>query len=208
MIGYLRGIPIKIMPQVVILDVGGVGYYVNTKENGVRSSGTGPGSSSDEISLFIHTRVREDAINLYGFLTQEELSTFELLLSIHAVGPSLALAILSKFSPNDLVKAVSQNDASLLKIVPGVGAKTAERLLVELKQKTDWIASDLSSNSNIVPVSLRFEIKEALEQLGYTPDEIRFGLQSLPDEGSESDLLKAAIKSITGAKRENRRGIG
>src|SRR5271154_6901339 len=131
MIGHLRGHLAEKRTNQVVVDVGGVGYLVFIP----LSTFYALGELRDEITLIIHTHVREDALALYGFLTAREKHLFELLISASGVGPSLALKILSGMSVDDLVPAVRSGDLARLTRIPGVGRKTAERMIVELRDK-------------------------------------------------------------------------
>src|ERR1700684_2990807 len=131
MIGSLRGKLIDKRPNLVLLDVGGVGYQVLIP----LSTFAVLGALHDETTLLIHTHVREDQLSLYGFLTAREKQCFELLISASGVGPSLALKILSGMGIEDLVPAIRKSDIAQLVLIPGVGKKTAERIVVELRDK-------------------------------------------------------------------------
>src|ERR1700722_7193470 len=131
MIGSLRGKLVEKRPNVVLIDVGGVGYEVIIP----LSTFSSLGALHSESTLLIHTHVREDQFSLYGFLTAREKQCFELLISASGVGPSLALKILSGMGIEDLVPAIRKGDIARLVLIPGVGKKTAERIVVELRDK-------------------------------------------------------------------------
>src|SRR5205085_8231059 len=135
MIGQLRGRLAEKRPNQVLVDVGGVGYLVQVP----LSTFAALGELHTEVTLLIHTHVREDAFSLYGFLSSREKHFFELLLSASGVGPSLALKILSGMSVEELVPAIRGNDLGRLTKIPGVGRKTAERMVVELKDKLETV---------------------------------------------------------------------
>ena len=135
MIGQLRGILAGKRPNQVLVDVGGVGYLVQVP----LSTFAALGELHTEVTLLIHTHVREDALALYGFVSSREKHFFELLLSASGVGPSLALKILSGMSVEELVPAIRGNDLARLTSIPGVGRKTAERIVVELKDKLEAV---------------------------------------------------------------------
>ena len=146
------------------------------------------------VFLHVHTHVREDAIVLYGFATGDERACFEALLGAHGVGPALALAILSSLSPVSLRRAVATDDVDALTIVPGVGKKTAARLLLELKSRLDLpegepdlVLAALNGNG----ATARAEVKAALAGLGYGADEVRDAVRELPDDGAVEDLLRS-----------------
>ena len=180
------------------MDVGGVGYRVSV---------TGPllaraGEQGDEVRLHIHTHVREDAIVLYGFATAEERRCFEALLGAHGVGPSLAMAALSVLTPSDLVRAVLEEDLGVLCQVPGVGRKTAARLVIDLRSRLELPAQDEGRvpGSSGSEANARSEARAALVELGYGPDEIRGALDAAPSEGSVEDLLRHALRELAGAR--------
>ena len=146
------------------------------------------------VFLFTHLVVREDALSLYGFPDREQRDTFEALMSANGVGPKLALAILSAFTPSTLRRAVIDADLDALTLVPGVGKRTAQRLLIELAAKLgtevpDPVAADGGP-------SARAELRAALEGLGYGSDEVRFVLDALPADGPVEVLLKEALKLL------------
>src|ERR1700687_19699 len=136
MIGQLRGRLAEKRPNQVLVDVGGVGYLVQVP----LSTYAALGELHSEVSLLIHTHVREDALVLYGFVSSREKHFFELLLTASGVGPSLALKILSGMSVEELVPAIRGSDLVRLTKIPGVGRKTAERMVVELKDKLEAVA--------------------------------------------------------------------
>ncbi|HEX7166880.1 MAG TPA: Holliday junction branch migration protein RuvA, partial [Acidimicrobiales bacterium] len=191
MIGSLRGILLdRSATGELLVEVGGVGYRVQVPTPVLTSAGELGGP----VFLHVHTHVREDAIVLYGFSTGDERSCFEALLSTHGVGPAVALAILSIHSPVALRRAVATDDADALTLVPGIGKKTAARLLLELKSRLDVPDVDLE----IVTVApdaatlARAEVKAALTQLGYGADEVREAVRDLPADGTVEDLLRLA----------------
>ena len=194
MIGSLRGTLIdRPGPGEVLVDVQGVGYRALVPTSVLAS--VGPVGS--ETFLHVHTHVREDAIILYGFLHADERRCFEALLGAHGVGPSLALAILSSLSPATLSTAVLEDDVDTLCLVPGVGKKTAARLLLELKARLQLPSL---GGGAAVPVgedrSDRGEVRAALVELGYGPDEIRGALEQVADEGPVEDLLRSALREL------------
>jgi Holliday junction DNA helicase RuvA len=151
----------------------------------------------------VHTHVREDAIILYGFPSREERTCFEMLIAAHGVGPAVALAMLSVHSPAALQRAVMSDDLDALTLVPGIGRKTAARLVVELKSKFE---ADLDG-AGLEPVpaaggaadptaTVRADVRNALAALGYGADEIRQSLSGLPSEGSVEDQLRLALRDL------------
>jgi Holliday junction DNA helicase RuvA len=195
MIGSLKGtLAARPAEAEVLIEVGGVGYRVSVSTPTAASLG----SLGTEVRLFVHTHVREDAIVLYGFVHDDERRCFEVLLGAHGVGPALALAILSQLSPAALTTALLEEDAAALCAVPGVGRKTAARLLIDLRSRLDL--PDLSIGGPVASTSgvARAEVRAALADLGYGPDEIRSALEGLSDEGEESveDLLRGALREL------------
>ena len=194
MIGFLRGTLLDRGTAEVTVDVVGVGYRVTVTPTTVVSLG----DVGDEVSCWIHHHQREDAQTLYGFATREERVCFEALLGAHGVGPALALAILSVHGPSALREVIASQDVSALCLVPGVGNKTAARLLVELQSRLDLPdIVDLTPTPGAVPVgSVRRDVTEALAGLGYGPEEVRRVVDDLPAEGEPADLLREALRRL------------
>jgi Holliday junction DNA helicase RuvA len=159
------------------------------------------GGVGDQVFLHIHHVVREDAQTLYGFPTSDERQVFASLLSAHGVGPSLALAILSVYQPDVLRSVVVANDVDALCVVPGVGKKTAARLLVELSSRLDAPVDAPLSASGAVgsDVAARTDLRDALSGLGYAPEEIQRALLDLPSDGETSELLRLALQRLAAA---------
>jgi Holliday junction DNA helicase RuvA len=161
----------------------------------------GLGAPGTEVFLHVHTHVREDAIVLYGFAHADERRCFEALIGAHGVGPSLALSILSALSPAALSTAVLEDDVDTLCLVPGVGKKTAARLVLELKARLDLPElGGPSGPSGTAARSPRSEVREALAELGYQPDEIRSALETLPEDGAVEDLVRGALRRLAGSR--------
>src|SRR5271170_980219 len=163
MIGSLRGKLTDKRPNHILLDVGGVGYQVQIP----RSTFAGLGLLHEETTLLIHTHVREDQFSLYGFVTAREKHFFELLLSASGVGPSLALKILSGMNLEELVPAIRGNDLGRLTKIPGVGRKTAERMVVELKDKLEAVVLHAEKPVASSPAGAEADVISALVNLGY-----------------------------------------
>jgi Holliday junction DNA helicase RuvA len=142
--------------------------------------------------------VREGAITLYGFADADERRAFELLLGAHGVGPSLALAIVAVHGPDRLVEIVAGDDIDALTLVPGVGRKTAMRLLVDLKSRFGELDGTISSAVSLLggTPSPASEVADALTQLGYGPDEVRAAVRTLPAEGTVEELLRRALREL------------
>jgi Holliday junction DNA helicase RuvA len=173
----------------VLVEVGGVGYRVLVPLGAL--SGLQPGSAA---FLFTHLHARDDAMVLYGFPTRDERDTFEVLIGASGVGPKLALAILSVHAPGALRRAVVDDDVAALTLVPGVGSRTAQRLMVELKARLD--VPDFEAIDEAVAPSARSEVRGALAGLGYEPDEVRDVLAQLDGDGTVEDLLREALKLL------------
>ncbi len=163
MIGLLRGRLLEKRPNQVILDVGGVGYLVAVP----LSTFAALGELHAEVTLLIHTHVREDALSLYGFLSAREKHLFELLLGASGVGPTLALKILSGMNVEELVPAIRGGDLARLTKIPGVGRKTAERIVVELKDRLEAVAIEAEKPAAASPAGVEADVKSALINLGY-----------------------------------------
>jgi Holliday junction DNA helicase RuvA len=172
----------------VTVEVGGVGYRAVVAPRTLADLG----ELGSPVFLYTHLHVREDAMVLYGFLTGEERVCFEALIGAHGVGPALALAILSVHTPSALRRALFDDDVAALTLVPGVGKKTAARLLIDLKTRLE--VPDLE----IVPAggSVRADLGAALAGLGYQPDEVREVLRELPGDGNVDVLLRDALKLL------------
>ena len=193
MIGSLRGTLLdRPAPGEVIVEVGGVGYRASLPT----STLAGLGAPGSEVFLHVHTHVREDAIVLYGFAHADERRCFEALLGAHGVGPSLALAILSALSPAALSTSVLEDDLATLCLVPGVGKKTAARLLLELKARLDL--PDLDNGSTTAPTggSARGEARAALAELGYAPEEIAAALEAVDADAPVEAVVRGALREL------------
>lgn len=195
MIGSVRGVVLeRLAPAELLVEAGGIGYRVTVTPAALAASPPG-----EPVFLHVHTHVREDALVLYGFPTGDERRCFETLLGAHGVGPALAMAILSAHSPQALRRAVALDDADALTAVPGVGRKTAARLLLELQSRLDL--PDLDAGAPPGPAGgPHAEVRAALAGLGYGPDEVRAVLQGLPDAGRVEDLLTVALRQMAAAR--------
>lgn len=198
MIGSLRGRMLNRGPDgELLIEVGGVGHRVQV----TLSTSVTIGELDGEVFVHTHHSVREDSETLYGFATIAERRVFESLISAHGVGPALGLAILSVHGPDALCRAVAEDDVAALCLVPGVGKKTAARLVMELKSKLD-----LPEGEVVVPSAdggqasaggdSRADVRTALEGLGYGADEIHAVLVNLPTEGDVAGLLKDALRRL------------
>jgi len=194
-IGSLRGRLLDRGADEILIEVGGIGYRVTVTPATVVAIG----DLGDDVFVYVHHHVREDAQTLYGFPTRDERACFEILIGAHGVGPSLALAILSVHSPESLRRTLADDDVASLCLVPGVGRKTAARLLVELKSRLDVPDVDLAAVTaapSSAERSVRADVREALVGLGYGPDEIRSALADLDDDGDPAIALKHALQRV------------
>jgi Holliday junction DNA helicase RuvA len=194
MIGSMRGVVLeRTGDTTVLLEVGGVGYFVTVTPRTLAEL-----EPTTTAFLHIHHHIREDAQTLFGFLRRDERSTFEVLIATHGVGPSMAMSILGTHAPSALVDIVAGRDLGALTLVPGVGKKTAERLLVELGNRLQLPTIDPIGPA--VGTSTVGDVRDALLGLGYTESEIRDVLREVPTDGESSVVLRDALKSL-GAKR-------
>ena len=199
MIGQLRGHLTDKRPNQVLVDVGGVGYIVQVP----LSTYAALGELHTEVTLLIHTHVREDALSLYGFLSSREKHLFEMLLSASGVGPSLALKILSGMSVEDLVPAISGGDLARLTKIPGVGRKTAERMVVELKDKLDTVRVQVERPSPSSPAGVEADVVSALVNLGYEARAAEAAVTEARRESGAANfekLLRASLQSLSAQK--------
>jgi len=188
MIGRLTGTLADKSPPQLLIDVNGVGYEVDVPMSSFYNL---PGLG-ERVTLLTHFIVREDAQILFGFLTHDERQTFRLLIKITGVGPRMALALLSGLSVGELAQAVARQETGRLVKVPGIGKKTAERLLLELKGKlADAIGAPTTMASDA-----QADILQALIALGYSDREAAAALKNLPADASVSDGIKLALKSL------------
>ncbi len=192
MIGRLTGTLAEKSPPLVLMDVGGVGYEVDVP----MSTFCSLPHLGERVTLHTHMVVREDAQLLYGFLTLEERETFRQLIRISGVGPRIALAVLSGMSAQELAQAVSQQQPGRLVKVPGIGKKTAERLLLELKGK---LGADIGMVAGVPRDDTQTDVLNALAALGYSDKEALLAIKNMPTGASVSDGIKFALKALSKA---------
>ena len=201
MIAHLKGRVLRKSPQEVIVDVGGVGYRVNIPV----STFYRLGDEGAEVSLRVHTHVREDALALFGFLTGHEQDLFERLIQVAGVGPKLAVNILSGIEAAELASALRGSDIARLTRVPGVGKKTAERLILELKDKMPPPAEAATeADAEAAASTPKEDLLSALAHLGYSRVEAERGVdRALRDDGTGrfEDLLRRALQIVSGGAR-------
>lgn len=198
MIAFLRGRILDKQPNLLIVDVQGVGYLVHVPLSTFYEAG----ERGTEAALHIHTHVREDALQLYGFLSVLEQQLFERLINISGIGPKLAIAVLSGIEPHDLIAAVQRADLARLTGIPGVGRKTAERIVLELKDRLAHIAvpPDGASAPESTGERLRDDLLSALQNLGYHRPLAEKAIDaSLSSAGAPSfeQALKGALRELS-----------
>ena len=197
MFSHLRGILFHKAPTEIVVDVNGIGYAVSIPLSTYEKLG----ETDSPVTILVYTHVREDILQLYGFATAAEREIFRLLISVSGIGPKIAQGILSGVQPNELQNLIAQANVSALTAIPGVGRKTAERLIVELRDKIAKLDSgSLTSGPAQENQGIRAEALMALISLGYTrataEKAIRTALQQLNGkEASIQELLKQALKS-------------
>jgi len=196
MIGSLRGKLIEKRPNLVLIDVGGVGYQVVIPLSTFASLG----ALHSESTLLIYTHVREDQLALYGFFTSREKHCFELLISASGVGPSLALKILSGMSLEELIPAIRKGDLAQLVRIPGVGRKTAERMVVELRDKLA-VVDVPQAGKPTTRSQLESDVASALVNLGYDTRSVDSAIEKagVKAPGDFEELLRAALQILGGA---------
>jgi len=196
-IAYLRGRILEKHPNRLVIDVSGVGYDVFVP----LSTFYGLGDPGSETALRIHTHVREDALVLYGFSTLLEQELFERLIGVSGIGPKVALAVLSGIEPLDLIRAIERGDLARLTAIPGVGKKTSERIVLELKDRLPraQVAAVAAGAAVSEPSTLRDDLLSALVNLGYhrplAEKAVESAINALPDGGFER-TLKQALREL------------
>jgi Holliday junction DNA helicase RuvA len=200
MIDFLRGKAVHIETEYVVIDVHGVGYRVFcANPYTFQIQGDAP-----EVTLYIHHHVREDAILLYGFASRAEQSLFRKLLDVSGIGPRVAIGVLSAGSPQDVIAAVQREDVALLTKLPGIGKKTAQRMILELKDKLSAIvptqagAAVSGTSAQLagggISRTMWNEAKEALAALGYTEAELDRAWPSIKEQVKETDSIDTLVK--------------
>lgn len=189
MISSVKGILQKRSTEFVVVEVGGVGFKVHVPASTLSVLG----GVGDPVALHTHLHLREDNLALYGFATEDELSTFELLLNVSGVGPRAALSILSATSVDSLRLAIASGNVEMLTRIPGIGAKTAGRIVLELKGKIDVTSLRTADSEAAVDDS---DVLAALINLGYSPAEAQAAIRSCPRDGKSTveDRIVAALR--------------
>ena len=202
MISYVRGELASVEPDKAVVDVGGVGYGVFMPQQAL-SMLPSPGS---EVKLYTYLNVKEDAMQLFGFLTKDDLEIFKLVIGVSGIGPKGGLNILSCMTPDDLRFAIMSGDAKAISAAPGIGKKTAEKLILELRDKVDieTVLDHAAHGSDTVQVtsgaaesSMQAEAVQALTALGYgNAESLRAVKKTSPDCQTVEDILKEALKYL------------
>ncbi len=197
MIGFLRGKILSKKPTSVLLDVNGIGYIVNVS----LSTFDKLPADGETAELFTYLSVREDAMNLYGFYTGEEKAVFELLIGISGIGPKLALGILSGIQSRELVEAIQAHDVPRIVSIPGIGKKTAERLIIELKDK---IGSVTGVETNGVPAeayAVKGDAIAALMSLGYNSKKAELAVSHILSKSPDLQLEEIIKRALAGLNK-------
>ena len=197
MIGFLHGKVRRSTPERVILDVQGVGYDVHIPLSTYYEIDKLDADSV--IGLFVHTHVREDAIELFGFWSEREKLLFEKLIAVSGIGPRLARVILSGMAPDDLLAALATGDTARLATIPGIGEKTAQRMIVDLKDRVQKLAAELPKVTATAP--LEEDLVLALVNLGYREGEAQRAIAQArsesPDATTSHELLRASLQKLS-----------
>jgi len=201
MIGYLQGSLLKATPERLLLDVQGVGYEVHVPLSTWYEIEKRGGAGAGKVALFIHTQVREDEIALFGFWTEREKALFEKLIAVGGIGPRLARVILSGMAPDDLLGAIANGDLARLSTIPGIGKKTAERMVLELKDKMRELAAELPERSAAAAPADQ-DVVSALVNLGYKAAQAERAVADAHREKPDAafhDLLRASLHRLSRA---------
>lgn len=193
MIAFLNGILAGKTQDTAFIDVGGIGYAVGMAAGSLAKLP----ETGERVQVHTHLYVREDAISLFGFLSVEEKNLFLRLNSVSGIGPKVALSALSVFSPQQLVAAITSQDVALVSRIPGVGKKTASRIILELKGSLD--ADLLGAAAGAAPIgagSVLQGVADALLSMGFTSAEIEIALKGAPEDADEPVLLQYALKRL------------
>lgn len=189
MIARLRGRPIAWGAEGLVLDVGGVGYRLAATPSAVRKA-----EEADEVVLETHLHVREDALQLYGFAESGERELFEQLLAVNGVGPKVALAIVSGYSPGELRRAIVREDAALFQTIPGIGLKTAQRVVLELKEKVTLLAA-VEDAPHLGAGDGHTVARDALVELGYSAAEAEKRLAETDPDLPPAERVRQALRA-------------
>jgi Holliday junction DNA helicase RuvA len=196
MIAFLKGIFVGRTVGSAFIDVGGVGYEVGMSQNSLSKLP----SVGEKVEVFTYLQVRDDGVSLYGFSSMEEKALFEKLITVSGVGPKVALAALSSFTPEGFAQAVADQDVARVQKIPGVGKKTASRIILELKGSLDQGLQNLFTAEEAGSAAAEDEAlataREALLSMGFTSTEVELSLKGAPEGASDSALLQYALKRL------------
>jgi Holliday junction DNA helicase RuvA len=184
MIARLRGKAVASTPEGLILDVGGVGYLVAATPTAVRRA-----DDADEVTLDTYLHVREDAMQLFGFADRAERELFVQLLAVNGIGPKVALAVVSGSSPTELRRAIVREDVARFQAIPGIGKKTAERIVLELKSVVTADVTELAATSELTA-------RDALVELGYSILDAEAALAHIDPELSVEEQVRQALRRV------------
>lgn len=191
---YIKGSIEDIGEDYIVVENNGIGYIVYTSRNSIIDINQNPSNRK----ILTHLIVREDNMSLYGFTTEEELKMFKLLITVTKIGPKVALGLLSTFTTSAIRNSIISKDISMLSRAPGIGKKTAERIILELKDKVDGDITHVEEFDNDVPIDEKEEIIIALISLGYTRNEIYKVLSKIDTEGKKTEeIIKLALRSLS-----------
>ncbi len=189
---YLKGTVVHTFENFAVLDIGGIGFKIYSSLSSLSKI-----TQNNNFIFYTYTNIREDAFDIYGFITQEELNFFEMLLSVSGVGPKAALAVLSALSPSGVAKAVLTNDAKAISAAQGVGIKTAQRIILELQSKISGedLLQNVSENDNFLNMSANNDAVAALMALGYNATEAKRAIAAAePGKTVEETITNALLK--------------
>jgi len=197
MIGRLRGVLVSKQPPWLLVEVGGVGYELEAPMSTIYDL---PGLGK-EVVLLTHYAQKEDSVALYGFLQEAERALFRNLQKVSGIGAKIALAVLSGVSTNDFARLVHAGDVVALTKIPGIGKKTAERIVVELRDRVDGMATSLpGSTAAGAPLDASGEATVALQQLGYKPAEVTRLVQKVAADGDNAEtIIRKALRAALGS---------
>jgi holliday junction DNA helicase RuvA len=198
MIGRLRGTLISKQPPSLLVEIGGIGYEVEAPMSTIYDL---PGIGK-EVILLIHHAVKEDSVTLYGFLHESERTLFRNLLKVSGIGAKIALAVLSGVSTDHFARLVHAGDVVALTKIPGIGKKTAERIVVELRDRVDGLAGPAGGSTRAAgaPLDAAGEAAVALQQLGYKPVEVSRLVQKVAAEGDNAEaIIRKALRAALGS---------
>lgn len=196
MIAFLKGIFVGRTVGSAFIDVGGVGYEVGMSQNSLSKLP----AVGEKVEVFTYLQVRDDGVSLYGFSSMEEKALFEKLITVSGVGPKVALAALSSFTPEGFAQAIADQDVARVQKIPGVGKKTASRIILELKGSLDQGLQNLFTAEETGSAAAGDEAlataREALLSMGFTSTEVELSLKGAPEGASDSALLQYALKRL------------